>query len=280
MTKYADDEKDACELEKKILVAALKLKQKEYELKAEEALDNHDVLHHLIWFNKALGIYYKIEKVTNMPCNKLNGFADDEGIDLPDLVRRYYPGMLEEQNMEKFLECMKAFYDNMRQAIDIAMNFRERTGTIVGEWRTHINNLASFSHNYTGLPDGSFVQPWYEDHEKANRRMQSLIAGVDWQPEDTRIVQVIAYEDAYFEYFKKIYEQEGAKVLCRYILQLGDRQKQHLPSEPADQSSQEYKDWSVRTIEILTQGSAFRRIEGWQEILETCKEELGKTSST
>jgi hypothetical protein len=280
MAKYADDEKDACELEKKILIAALKLKKKEYELKAKQALDNHDDLHYLIWDDKALAVYGKIEKVADMPCNKLNSFADGDGIDLQDLVRRYYPGMLEEQNMEEFKEDMKAFYDNMKQAIDIAMNFRERTGAIVDEWRNHINNLVNFEHNYGVQPDGSFITPWYEDPEKANSRMQGARAGIGAQVGDTRIAQVTAYEDAYFEYFKKVYEQEGAKVLCRYIHQLADWRQQQLHNIPADHSSQEYKDWSIRFVEFLTQGAAFRRIEDWQEIVQTCKEELGKTSST
>lgn len=271
MEKYAKDEKDACALEKKILIAALELKRKEYRQKALKERDNDNVSGYHYWSAKSDAIQTKIQKVAQMPCDQLEPSARDEGIDLPEIVLRYYPGMLDEQNKQDVIDGMKSFFDHLNNAAEIMTNFDARTKSVVGQWRSHINNLVNFNHNQGISPDGSFITPWYYDHELHNRMTQQLVAGgTPSEIIDTRIPLVIAYENEWYEFFKSILEQEGPEFLANFIHAFLDSERlKELNTRvfSIDHESEAYKEWSIEFIEYITQGSAFRRVEGWEQMM-------------
>jgi hypothetical protein len=274
MAKYPAGEVDACELEKKILVAALKLKAKEYLNKAKEAYSEQhhwDQDAYWFWDHKASEINKKIAKIAQMPCNMIDGFAEDEGIDLPDIVRRYYPGMLDDQDEQHLVEGMAQFLAHLRDAADILMNFQDRSGEIINGWHTYIDHLTDFSPVYSVDGSGKMIAPWYEDQQKSIKFLQDQKAGLRPDISDRRIPQVIEYENTCYEYFKWLVEQGGEMALSRLMYENGKRFNQMISDHAGESITPDY---SVQQIKYFTQCAALRRFANWVEIAQMCMKDM------
>jgi len=265
MKRYLDGDKTSCQLEKQVLLEALRKKYDACHRKMLECAQTSNEAYNReadYWSVEGEKALIAIDRVVDMDCNDLVPYAKKNGIDLPSEFSSQYSGIMGELKKQIMQTGAGQLFSNLSGAAHVISNIKNYTNSAIGKWNSHIEGLASFSTDFIQTPNGGWIVPWYFDQALGLQYANEIVEGIE-PPEDIRIPLIIEYEEGVYEFYLWVLENEGEQALCQYINSFGKNEPENFATN------------SIPIQIYLAHIFAYQQIEGWEAISMSCIDSNG-----